>query len=453
MRQKWSLEALLFSFIFGVHVFTFGGGGMNQHSRLALLHALVFDQQYTIDRYEHRTIDKAFVNGHFYSEKAPGVVALALPAFALGAAVTQLMGWPHASEPGWTFLAWWTTSLTAGLITGIGAIALFRVLRLWVSERTAFCVSLACFLVTPLFTYAVSLFSHAITGSFITLALMAIFVVSPKWRWRSWAIGVCLGTAVTCEYPAFLVAVSLLIWLRFRGSVRWPFLLVGFVLPLFLIALNNWLVTGLPWLMPYDHVWQAQAPQTLMGTLRLALPNPILVVKLLFSGSRGLLYWSPLLWLALPGFLLLWQRHRSFAICSAAIVCIQVVFVSGLGPDWHGGWALGPRHLTFIVPFLALPVALAFERWPRTGFCLMIGSFLLTTVASLSDHLTPQMLHHPLFQFYWPRYQQWHFGTNLLTLFGFKSVWGVVLIAGVTAAMCEHVWRVAGARVPTKKTY
>src|ERR1700756_5856400 len=67
----------LFSFIY-----FYEGGGWNQNSRFDLLRAIVERHTLQIDAYHQNTGDKAHFAGHYYSDKAPGLVFLAVP-FAL----------------------------------------------------------------------------------------------------------------------------------------------------------------------------------------------------------------------------------------------------------------------------------------------------------------------------------------------------------------------------------
>src|SRR4026208_2023995 len=53
--------------------------GWNQNSRLDLLHAIFVHKTLKIDAYHENTGDKSIHNGHYYSDKAPGIVVLALP--------------------------------------------------------------------------------------------------------------------------------------------------------------------------------------------------------------------------------------------------------------------------------------------------------------------------------------------------------------------------------------
>jgi len=55
----------------------------NVNSRLDMVVALVDDGGFQIDKYVANTVDYATVNGHFYSDKAPGVALLGAPIYAV----------------------------------------------------------------------------------------------------------------------------------------------------------------------------------------------------------------------------------------------------------------------------------------------------------------------------------------------------------------------------------
>ncbi len=83
--------------------------GWNQTSRLNLLHALFVHQTFRIDAYHTNTGDKSVHDGHYYSDKAPGTVFLALPAFALSTAILKIVDIPLDSPRGWLVSSWIST--------------------------------------------------------------------------------------------------------------------------------------------------------------------------------------------------------------------------------------------------------------------------------------------------------------------------------------------------------
>ena len=75
--------------------------GWNQGARLSELHALVLKGTLSIDAYHEMTGDKALIDGHYYSEKAPGIVLVAMPTFSATVAAQQLVGIDPDSPEGW----------------------------------------------------------------------------------------------------------------------------------------------------------------------------------------------------------------------------------------------------------------------------------------------------------------------------------------------------------------
>ena len=88
VRQAWLIAA----FVFFSYAYFYGGGGWNQDSRFDLVRAIVEQRTLRIDRYQDNTGDKAFFDGHYYSDKAPGTALLASPFVALARAILQLKG-------------------------------------------------------------------------------------------------------------------------------------------------------------------------------------------------------------------------------------------------------------------------------------------------------------------------------------------------------------------------
>lgn len=55
---------------------------MRELSQLALTRAIVDEGRLEIDSYYNETGDRAYYNGHYYTDKAPGLSFLALPVYA-----------------------------------------------------------------------------------------------------------------------------------------------------------------------------------------------------------------------------------------------------------------------------------------------------------------------------------------------------------------------------------
>ena len=83
-------SALIALVVFISYAYFYQAGGWNQNSRFDLLRAILDQHTLRIDAYHSNTKDKALFQGHYYSDKAPGVVLLAIPAVA---ALRPLLRW------------------------------------------------------------------------------------------------------------------------------------------------------------------------------------------------------------------------------------------------------------------------------------------------------------------------------------------------------------------------
>jgi len=103
------------------------------------------------------------------------------------------------------------------------------------------------------------------------------------------------------------------------------------------------------------------------------VPGFRVALELLFQ-HRGLLSLSPILALAAVGGVALWRRGlRAETIVVAAVFAAYVVYDSG---DYlpFGSASPGPRFLIVVIPFLAVPAAAGFARYPLHALALAVAS-------------------------------------------------------------------------------
>ncbi|MEW6365046.1 MAG: hypothetical protein AB1714_10455 [Acidobacteriota bacterium] len=113
--------------------------------------------------------------------------------------------------------------------------------------------------------------------------------------------------------------------------------------------------------------------------LRTGFLHPLqpFVMEQLFSTRRGLLTWSPVLWIAAAGLLPLARRNRR-ELLVVLLVMAAVLYVNGVSGDWWGGRSPGSRRLTSLLPLLAYPLACAIGWMTRCGrvpVCLLLMLF------------------------------------------------------------------------------
>jgi hypothetical protein len=81
----------------------------------------------------------------------------------------------------------------------------------------------------------------------------------------------------------------------------------------------------------------------------------------LFSDNHGLLSWTPIVALALAGFVPLVTRHRAIGIAALAVFAVSW-YVNAAVSDWWAGEAFGARRFLSCYPILVMALAALFER-------------------------------------------------------------------------------------------
>jgi hypothetical protein len=385
--------------------------------------------QTQIDQWHWDTNDKAWVDGHFYSVKSPGVAALTTPLYeaieGLGgnklarAAVDNAR---HAAHPKWypdsvvplenygydvergiraqraveesTPIVWALTLLASV----IPAILLLLGVR-WAADRflpgfgTAAAITFG--LATVVMTFAAEFFSHVISAGFGFAAfclLMKERDKPPSLRMVG-AAGLLAGLAVTFEFQTGLVGVVLLGYALsrrtdiFRRGAAYAGGAVLGALPM--LAFNYW-AFGNPLKLAYGYAvaFPGVSGHDVLGLnshgfFGITAPRFDSAVSLLLAG-RGLLVLTPILIMCIVGvFMMRRDEHRAEANTILAIAAVYFVYNSGYWLPFGGGTP-GPRFLIPALPFVALGLPYAYKRLPALTLGLAIPSGFLMLVGTLT---------------------------------------------------------------------
>lgn len=74
---------------------------------------------------------------------------------------------------------------------------------------------------------------------------------------------------------------------------------------------------------------------------------------LLIGPARGLIWYAPVLLLAIPGAIWFWRSKR-WVLITFIVIIVIFVLLYGKWYMWHGGFSWGPRFLVAILPFASL---------------------------------------------------------------------------------------------------
>lgn len=427
--------ALLFLALFVPFSYFNHSDGWNQGVRIAELHALVIQHTLRIDAYHELTGDKALVDGHYYSEKAPAMVAFALPSFALTVWVQRLMGIDPDAPPAWRWSAWIATAASAGLIAALGGVAFFALLNQRFDPLTAVLGTFALFLGSMTWPYATALFAHAGTIGLLCIALWGALAVPPPKG--DYIAGLAAGLAVASEYPGAIPCAAIGLYLASRSWSRmWRFGLATIPAAL-LIFINNYATTGSPLSVSYGA--NPNFPEISSGNaMGFQLPDLTVMLGLVWGEYRGLFFWCPALLLSIAGVVELARKDRAVGVMIAAVTVLILVQVGSFYSAF-GGNAVGPRYLSPALPFIGLAAAYGIKRWPEPGLVLAVISVVLTLGVTAIAIDPPGDVMQPLQEFYLVRLEQGRFADNLGTLLGLP-LWPSLAAPLILPVAAAWVW-------------
>ena len=342
--------------------------GEQDRSRLCLTEAIAHGRV-SNDACLATALDRASYGGHLYSDKAPGMSILMLPA----AEALRLGPEPRwANEPlrlwgvrvlssGLAFLAlvWLVGRIAEGVAPGFGAPTL-----------VAFGLGT---LVAPL---AATSFGH------VTAAALGFGAFVLAWRRRALAAGLLAGAGLLFEYQAAMTAAVVAAYVVLAG--RRPFLrYVAGVLPgVLLLAAYETAAFERPWHLSYAYVANRFQADQASGLFGIGAPHAF-STYLVFAGGGGLLVISPVVVAGAAGLAALVRRYPPEALAAVAVVVAFIALNCGYFLA-YGGFSPGPRFLVPALPFLALGVGPAFARLPRLTAAVAALSVLATTARLLT---------------------------------------------------------------------
>lgn len=355
--------------------------GAQDTSRLALTESIVLRGKTDIDPYWKLTIDRAFANGHWYSDKAPAVSLLAVPVVEGIRVADAIFPHPHSS-PVWT-RAWslWTIRALVGGIAFLGLTLLVGRTAEGFVARAGAPAAVTFGLGTMAGSLGPTVFGHLQDA----LALFGAFILGTRARRpRDWLwVGLAAGTGVLFEYPAGLAALVLVAYAAARSG-RWAALatVAGGVPAALVLGAYDWLSFGAPWRLSYRYTSNVFTPDQKQNLFGVGFPTGHGIWTLLLDG-HGLLLVSPVILAASAGLVPYWRRSRLEAATAAAIVAIFLFSTAGYFLP-NGGLSPGPRFAAAALPFLFLGLPFALARWPLPTLLLSA----LSVGVGLFDELT-----------------------------------------------------------------
>lgn len=372
----------------------------NTLSRYLLLSSVADFGRLDIGRYEGDTVDVSVHGGRTFSNKAFGAPLLALPFYGALRRWTPVRWDPPLSTRACYLVRLWAVSLPYALM---GLVWYRLLLAMGVAALDAYLALLAYAFGTLAWVHA-SLFSGHQTAASLAFCSFAVLwrlgqrPETSGWPWLG--AGLLAGLAALSDYLCGWAALALAAyaWRRGRSWQTRAAFLSGLGLCGALLAAYDTACFGLPWRLSYARLGPGFGEISRHASLGIGLPQPVSLLRLLLSPSRGLFFIMPVLLMALPGFAALYRRgeeHRD-EFWLLAVIAFGVLWANAGYYGWHGGWSFGPRYMVCALPFLAFPMAFALDRWWIIPLWAL--SFLQILAAQAVMPHTPLYIDNPIIE-------------------------------------------------------
>jgi hypothetical protein len=412
--------------------------------------------------------DLSVKDGRYYPSKAPLLSFAAVPLYA----GLRVVGGGHLQAVPELPLVFWSRLLLTVLPTLLMLVLLRRFLGAYVPAHVSAGLTATYALGTLAFSYSLLFMSHQTTAVLVFGAFYALWRIfrgdwtGAKARWGYLGAGALCGASVAAEYTSALPVLALLAYgaaavltdkdrlprARVARLAQAAGLAVLGALP-FVVGLMAYhqAAFGHPLHSGYKYLADAgYQPWHLGGFLGIRYPDPRAFALSFFSPLRGLFALSPALLLALPGLVLLWKRSRRELGFTLLVLGGYTYFTSAFSYDsW--GWTTGPRHLTPLVPFLMLPLALAYawvrERsvvWAGALAGLCVASVAVTALATFVNYI-PDDVANAVGSLALPLLRAGYLPPSVFSLLGVPNpLAGAALVALLAAALVAVAWVLVG---------
>ena len=369
-RRVVFVASLVLYLFFGVNSSRVIGPGGDEPHYLIISQSLLADGDLRIENNHQRGEYRRFFggnlrpdflrrgqNGAIYSVHAPGLPLMVLPAYAVAGYRGVVV-----------FIC---------LIAALAAMAVFDLAEALAGRRAAFFAWAAVCLTVPFVPHGWLVFPE--TPGALVVAWAALWVWQPveprlsTWVGRGFALGllVWLHTKFVIFLALFGAALFVRLWRR-------PKAIAAFGVPIVLCVAA--------WLYFFYAIYGVIDPEAPYGdytrTFVLLRNIPRGLLGLFFDQKFGLLFYSPVYWLALPGVWFVMRRVESRYL-GAVLLLVSAAYVGSSARlyMWWGGSSAPARFLVPVLPCLAPMIAMAAAQVrSRAGRALM-GVWLATSVA------------------------------------------------------------------------
>jgi len=385
-----STQFKLFIVILAIYLYFINGfHSANELSRYSLILAIVEERRFIIDNYILNTIDISYYNGHYYSDKPPGLSFIGVPAYFFGRILLS---------------SFWITNLLISIIAIFSALTVVLVYELTGflggTRTSKLLTALTYAFGTISWVYSKTFFAHGLSAFLLLLSMYCAYLFVQKNSTKFILIsGVTMGYSSLVEYSNLLLVIPFLLYfIVYNTRKKLIYFLAPIILFLTILSTYHYVCFGSPFSTPLQHTSHFGNVQDISY-----FSNPVHIglYGLLIGHYRGLFYLSPILLLTPFGFFYLYENYKPETFLLLSSFIIIVLFYSTY-TVWDGGECYGPRFLLSVVPFFTLPLSQVIEKYKDQRrflilfFTLMGYSILANAMGVIVSYTLGQDVRNPL---------------------------------------------------------
>jgi hypothetical protein len=311
------------------------------------------------------------IDGHLYANYPPSLGLIAAPFVFVVEQIAQLAYSIDLATYLQNVVPLALESLIAGFFTALTVVLIYRIARLYLTVSYSLLLTFIFAFCTAAWSVTSrALWRHGPSMLLLTIALYLILLAKNKPRLIQFvSLPLAISFTIRGHNGISIALISLYVLLQYRSYfVRY----LLWALPIAAaFAAYNFSLYHAP-ASPYYSVYQPLASSTLvegaLGTL--------------FSPSRGLLIFSPVLLLAFLG-VALKLKQRTFEKLDAILISIIILhwLVISDWRIWWGGWTFGSRFFADVLPYwiyLMIPAiaAIGTLRGPKKAALIAVAAVL-----------------------------------------------------------------------------
>jgi len=379
----------------------------NEFSRFALTRAISEENVLNIDSFYNQTGDRSYYEGHYYTDKAPGMSFTALPIYTLWKLVYHL-GLPqlasqvnldgigltyYVKEVAFTYYQnpsnfllgsmFLVTVFTSSLFSALTVLLLYKVSKYFTdNEKERLLIVLIYGLGTLAFSHALVFTSHSAETffGFLSFYLLLKFKQNKLRRGSLFLAGIFLGFGLVVGYSSLLIGAVCLLYLFSINKKAIVIFLTGFALAILPLIIYSYSIFG----TPFDFTGRLKYLDTipipanlekfyigqdsgvssgLLNFLRLTpLLIPILSQMLIFP-SKGLFFYHPILIFSFIGLVYAYKKYKIESMLIVFLFTLFLVIIPFQFLIWWGAFSgVGLRYMLPVVPFLMIPLISALKK-------------------------------------------------------------------------------------------